>query len=135
MKGTTTIVNNTEIIKGEGGMPQLKLTDDMGSFYLVPFRGYCFQVTGAEGDGDYGSSEVIGLANVIAAFSSYNKSSSNLSIYAQNDDPIKIIFRAFISHALNRANIIIPFKVGDKFRQDIIDEFVDNVIDWLHKLM
>lgn len=33
--------------------------------YIVPFRGYCFQFTTLEGCGDYGSSEVVGLGNLL----------------------------------------------------------------------
>lgn len=137
MKGTTSKAQEIEVMMTRGGMPVLKIVvEDNKDFYLSPFRGYSFQVSGSlEGSGDYGSSEVIGLANVIMAFDNYQKPKSNLSIYAQNSDPTMIIFRSLINDALRKASIIVPIKVGDKFRNDIIDEFINDVIDWLHKLM
>ena len=51
----------------ENFMPVLEVkVDDKVVGYLSPFRGYRFQVSGTfEGEGDYGSSEVIGLKNAI----------------------------------------------------------------------
>ena len=137
MKGTISKAQEISIVHTESGMPTLKIiVENDRDFYLSPFRGYSFQVSGTlSGSCDYGSSEVIGLANVVKAFSDYQKPKSNLSIYAQNSDPTMIIFRSLINDALRKASIIVPIKVGDKFRQDIIDEFINEVIDWLHKLM
>ena len=51
----------------ENFMPVLEIkVNDKVVGYLSPFRGYRFQVSGTfDGEGDYGSSEVIGLKNAI----------------------------------------------------------------------
>ena len=61
--------NNTNInkiafgkltLEGRTGIPTLEIKVGDDSFYLTPFRGYRFQVSGTkDGDGDYGSSPVI----------------------------------------------------------------------------
>lgn len=51
----------------ESGMPTLEILNDIDNkkYYIHPFMGYKFQVSGtAEGGGDYGSTEVVGLANI-----------------------------------------------------------------------
>ena len=56
------------IIFGEQNMPVAVLEDSQGVAigYLTPFRGYSFQVSGSlDGAGDLGSSQVIGLGNVL----------------------------------------------------------------------
>lgn len=131
-------------------MPQLKLmvTSDLGedgtatrSYYLSPFRGYRFQVSGnADGECDYGSSEVIGLGNVVAACDGYKAPSSNSSIYAANDSMCQIIFRGLIKCALDQAKqrcgFSIPMQMEDDgWRDDIIDEFVDDSINYIKARM
>ena len=50
--------------------------------YLAPFRGYRFQVSGTfDGDGDYGSSEVVGLKNAILK----STGTSNNSLYYRSN--------------------------------------------------
>ena len=47
-------------LEGRTGIPTLEIRCDGRSYYLTPFRGYRFQVSGSkDGDGDYGSSPVI----------------------------------------------------------------------------
>ena len=60
----------SEVIFGEQKMPVSVLKDEQGEAvgYLTPFRGYSFQVSGSlEGAGDLGSSQVIGLGNILHA--------------------------------------------------------------------
>ena len=66
VKGTVSTDNST--------MPQMKIivnNSDTGRTrvgFLTPFRGYRFQVSGdMNGGGDYGSSEVAGLARILLA--------------------------------------------------------------------
>lgn len=61
-----TTINNKTIefgnltLEGRSGIPTLEIKCGDRSFYLTPFRGYRFQVSGSiDGDGDYGSSPVI----------------------------------------------------------------------------
>lgn len=50
----------TITLEGRSGIPTLELKVEDRSYYLTPFRGYRFQVSGSrDGDGDYGSSPVI----------------------------------------------------------------------------
>ena len=47
-------------LEGSTGIPTLEIKCEDRSYYLTPFRGYRFQVSGSkDGDGDYGSSPVI----------------------------------------------------------------------------
>ena len=47
-------------LEGRSGIPTLEIKCGDRSYYLTPFRGYRFQVSGStDGDGDYGSSPVI----------------------------------------------------------------------------
>ena len=47
-------------LEGKTGIPTLEIICEDRSFYLTPFRGYRFQVSGTkDGDGDYGSSPVV----------------------------------------------------------------------------
>lgn len=47
-------------LEGKTGIPTLEIVTDDRSYYLTPFRGYRFQVSGTkDGDGDYGSSPVV----------------------------------------------------------------------------
>ena len=63
----TTMKNNNNTItfgkitlEGKTGIPTLEIVTDDRSYYLTPFRGYRFQVSGTkDGDGDYGSSPVV----------------------------------------------------------------------------
>ena len=75
------------------GMPMMKIPCiDMWkdkevehNYYLSPFRGYCFQISGnAEGVGDYASTPVVGLGNIIKACRGYEAPGSSLSIYSSN---------------------------------------------------
>lgn len=131
-------------------MPMIKLTvtSDLGedgtisrSYYLSPFRGYRFQVSGnADGECDYGSSEAIGLGNVVAACDNYKAPSSNRSIYSANDTMMQIIFRSLISNALNQAKVRCEFSIpmgmeDGSWRDDIIDEFIDDTINYIKAQM
>jgi hypothetical protein len=47
-------------LEGRTGIPTLEIKCGNRSYFLTPFRGYRFQVSGSrDGDGDYGSSPVI----------------------------------------------------------------------------
>ena len=63
----------------ENFMPVLEIkVNDKVVGYLSPFRGSRFQVSGTfDGQGDYGSSEVVGLKNAILK----NTGSSDESLY------------------------------------------------------
>lgn len=50
----------TLTLEGRSGIPTLEIKCGNRSYFLTPFRGYRFQVSGSrDGDGDYGSSPVI----------------------------------------------------------------------------
>lgn len=50
----------TLTLEGRTGIPTLEIKCGDRSYYLTPFRGYRFQVSGSrDGDGDYGSSPVV----------------------------------------------------------------------------
>ena len=74
MKNVTFEIVKSTVSADNSTMPQMKITvDDSDSDrkrigYLTPFRGYRFRVSGdMNGGGDYGSSEVVGLARILLA--------------------------------------------------------------------
>ena len=129
-----------EIVYAEG-MPQLKIpcldiwAEDKvreHDYYLSPFRGYCFQISGtADGVGDFASTPVIGLGNVILASRAYHKLPSSSSIYASNFSSLeKGIFDSLINACIDKfeiscENSFMEFsntmKVIPKFTQECID--------------
>lgn len=73
--------------------------------WLTPFRGYAFQVSGTiNGEGDLGSTPVVGLGNIINAFATYTGNpGSRSSIYASNfklSDLPRPIFAAMAKAAI-----------------------------------
>lgn len=55
----------------EKSFPQLQVIAEDRTYYLSPFRKYCFQVSGDEfGDGDYGSNSVFGLDSLMTMYQS-----------------------------------------------------------------
>ena len=101
-----------EILTSEDGFPQLKIPcldsyqdeEVEHDYYLAPFRGYCFQISGnAEGVGDYASTPVIGLGNVIKACRGYHRTPSSSSIYASNFSSLeKGIFDSLINACIDK---------------------------------
>lgn len=64
MNNNTNEMKNIEFgtltLEGRTGIPTLEIKCEDRSYYLTPFRGYRFQVSGSrDGVGDYGSSPVI----------------------------------------------------------------------------
>jgi hypothetical protein len=52
----------------EASIPCIEILNGERKYYLAPFRGYKFQVSGTlDGGGDYGSTEVVGLLNIYNA--------------------------------------------------------------------
>lgn len=87
-------VNKAEFVE-DANIPTLKLLDEDGNVYgyLMPFRGYRFQVAGnVEGSGDHGSSEVLGLANIVSASFAGRSDAKNpdLSVWASNSSDIRV---------------------------------------------
>ena len=74
----------------EGKSPELEIVieeegkEDKIKGYLYPFRGYTFGVYGKDGNGAYGTAQVLGLGNIIAATEQYKGNESRSSIYASN---------------------------------------------------
>ena len=99
-------VNKAEFVE-DANIPTLKLLDEDGNVYgyLMPFRGYRFQVAGnVEGSGDHGSSEVVGLANIVTGKYSGRDTAKNpaLSVWASNSSDLVVsILEAFAWNALD----------------------------------
>lgn len=54
-------------------------------YWMSPFRGYKFQVSASiDGHTDCGSTEVVGLSNMLLAFENYERKQTNKSSYASN---------------------------------------------------
>ncbi len=54
-------------------------------YWMSPFRGYKFQVSASiDGHTDCGSTEVVGLSNILTAFEDYTKEQTNKSSFTSN---------------------------------------------------
>lgn len=137
------------IRKEESGMPQLEIIgvtargeEKEHTYYLSPFRGYRFQVSeNAHGEWDCGSSEVLGLGNIILATKSFEGVASRNSVFAsnhgyKNGNAAKEIFHAMIITALtDHARM---YKEGLSLSMDdrrTIDGFVDECYEYLTKVV
>ena len=123
-------------------MPQLKIVcgEGGGEYYLSPFRGYAFQVSYTiNGVGSAGSSEVVGLGNIIKACDGYNGSMSNSSIYAANVSLTKGYFSALCDVAITKSGISIPLFLegadGLISTGEVIDDFINDCISYVRNLV
>lgn len=141
-------VEIAELILTDEKFPIMKLevVDNGGEVvktgYLSPFRGYCFQVSGdTEGNGDYGSSGVIGLANVIRGFN-VPRETSKLSIWSSNFSQEKILKILLLGQAYMAVNDW----CGDAYLKNAyigaLDDwgqkwtrFIDKTIDYINTKM
>lgn len=130
---------------GEDGTKTLNRTN-----YLCPFRGYCFQVCGTkDGDGDCGSSGVIGLGHILTI------SRRDGAVFRSNydlDGIEKELIRGQISLAMNQYYGVITRHLFRK-EEDLevvissipkmrgtlgdgeIDKFIDASIEWIKSFM
>lgn len=128
------------------GMPMMKIPCiDMWkdkevehNYYLSPFRGYCFQISGnAEGVGDYASTPVVGLGNIIRACRGYEAPGSSLSIYASNFSSLERgIFDSLVNACIDRfecncENSFMEFPNTMK----ILPEFIQASIGYISSLV
>ena len=148
------------IINEESKIPMLPVNvfsiDDAGTktimdtTYLCPFRGYCFQVCGTkDGDGDYGSSGVIGLGHVLTV------KRGDGPVFRSNynsDGIIKELMRGQICLAMNQfygtidrymfrrcEDVDVSIKSTPRMRgltgDSEIDRFIDASIEWIKSFM
>ena len=107
------ISKELELVFTGGNFPQLKIPcieyeegkqEREHDYYLSPYRGYRFQVSGDErGGGSYAATPVVGLGNVVLALSNYKAPVSNYSIYANNfTSLIEGIFESFIDSCIDK---------------------------------
>ena len=131
--------NLEKVYSANSTMPQLKIICGEDEYYLSPFRGYAFQVSYTiNGVGSAGSSEVVGLGNIIKACDGYNGSMSNSSIYAANVSLTKGYFSALCDVAIAKSGISIPlFLEGEKLipTGEIINDFIDECISYVRNLV
>ena len=128
------------------GMPMMKIPCiDMWkdeevehNYYLSPFRGYCFQISGnAEGVGDYASTPVVGLGNVIRACRGYHRTPSSSSIYASNFSSLERgIFDSLVNACIDKFEI----SSDNSFMEfsntmSILPEFIQASIDYISSLV
>lgn len=112
---------------GQSKCPVLQLDDS----YLAPRKGCMFQVSQTEdGEWDLGASEVIGLGNVVRAFSTYEKPMNGFSAFSSNSEPVKIIFRTLAKEAMTNAQIEISYT-----HQDTFNQFIEECITWVEEII
>ena len=135
---------NLEIITSTDGFPQLRIPcidiDGYGNkkehdYYLSPFRGYRFQISGNERGGyDYASTPVIGLGNVVRACRGYEAPGSRSSIYSSNfNSLVEGIFEMAIDSCLSKFNADNMFLY--KNMGTIMPEFTQRCIDYVSSLV
>ena len=126
------------------GMPQMKIpcidiwAEDKvreHNYYLSPFRGYRFQISGDEnGSGDYASTPVIGLGNIILAYNNYKVPHSASSIFASNSSSIAYgIFEAFITATIDKFESRCDNTFSFKNMYDIIPRFTEECIKYIEE--
>ena len=135
-----------EIVTSEDGFPQLRIpcidiwTDEEveHDYYLSPFRGYCFQISGnSNGEGSYASTPVIGLGNVIRACRGYHRTPSSSSIYASNFSSLERgIFDSLVNACIDKFEI----SSDNSFMEfsntmKILPEFIQASIDYISSLV
>ena len=129
-------------VKNFEGVPVLELhVEDYerkvkrNTIYLSPFRGYRFQVSGSlDGNGDYGSTEVVGLGNVLnAKFSKVDGFSGKSNL------PMNEMGREMLLWGMSRAVLlfcdmqnIVPCNIQDSFLRPTVQEFLDKTIEFLN---
>ena len=101
-------------------------------YFLQPFRGYRFQISGsAKGSGDYGSSTVVGLANVLRLEQHNPPTESRSSIYASNVvDLIDEYFNLLIEQAMHDWGWD---HVRTHYYCSILPAFVKQVRNWVQE--
>ena len=77
-----------KLTQTESGMPALEIIDEGGErknpLYILPFRCYRFQVTTLNGEGDYGSSTIVGLGNLINIKPNQPEDTKGFSTFSSN---------------------------------------------------
>ena len=119
--------------------PQMIYTDAVGTaVYLAPFRGYSFQVSGnMDGDGDYGSTPVVGLNNILDARYGTCKKVGYQSNSSMKNMGRNVLFmmaeytlRQF-EHQGCCGTTVIPTR--EIFGKGMLNTFIDLCIEWLQK--
>lgn len=107
--------------------------------YLVPFRGYCFQVCGSsDGQNDCGSNEVVGLVNVLNA--DYGRAidtglrygtQSNLTLEKIGKNMLRNMAEACIAQAMWQSGCMFH-KLPGYFDENGMSVFIDLTVDYLN---
>ena len=136
---------NLEIIYTNGNFPQLRIPcldiDGFGDvqkhdYFLSPFRGYRFQISGNDHGGyDYASTPVVGLGNIVRACRGYEApGGSRSSIYSSNfSSLVEGIFELAIDSCLSKfeaENMFLYKNMGT-----IMPEFTQACIDYVTSLV
>jgi hypothetical protein len=126
------------LLTHECGMPILKLmnADGRSLGYVSPFRGYCFQVSATvNGEGDKGSSTVVGLGNIVKAFENFERPATGGGIYSSNaKSPVYGIFSDMAELAISKADIAVYWYTGiSKVFEEFIDESIKYITEAVNK--
>ena len=118
--------------------------DDNSKGYLSPFRAYKFQVSGSfEGERDMGSSQVVGLKNIVE-LKMPNKYGAGYSSNVGNEDFVKEILKGQAMIAMVKASRGESIHLGQfgqvelsngeqLFVNDDLDKFIEEVYIYLNK--
>ena len=129
-----TSVKTIEIMVAEGGMPMLKLKGEGGRSlgYLTPFRGYCFQVSfTAEGNGDKGSTSVVGLGKLAYALKHMSEVCSLSSLYSSNGDSLNLVFGDLAELAIYKSGSILDLEEYADYT--IFNTFVSDCVKYIRE--
>lgn len=130
-------------IKEDSKIPMLEILEQgasSGKLYVMPFKGYRFQVTSKDGTGDYGSSDVLGLGNIVLMCNNYQRPDDNYSIWASNSSHgkgyAKSLFHSMVRESLcefsarNSYNYVVDYADEGK-----IEELVEATYNWIHSII
>lgn len=129
-------------VKNFDGIPVLELhVEDcdrkvvVNTVYLSPFRGYCFQVSATlKGEGDCGSTNVVGLGNIIHAKFDRVDGFSGRSNVPMNEMGREMLLWGMSRAVLKFCNIqnVVPCSIQDSFLRPTVQQFLDMTIEFLN---
>lgn len=121
----------------ESDFPVLVFASNSGNkLYLSPFRGYCFQFSGTiNGEGDFGSNEVVGLSNILSANYRTGHFKKGYQSNVSPDRTGRYMLRALIEAAAYKASVYNSITQRAIYIPTIcegMNMFIDATIEWLN---
>ena len=119
----------------ENDIPTLAISYIGKTVYLMPFRGYCFQVCGSiSGSGDLASTEVVGLRNILGLtkpeFAGFGQQSN---VYCVDVEIFAEMAELAIYKAVRNGYMDLP-NVSDFVLKSALTELAKRTKEWLEAM-